>query len=426
MTARSRAAIDQLPPGGRIIIAFSGGPDSVCLLHVLADAVDRDRLHVVHVDHGLDPESPERARRAEQIARETGVACIVVPVQVDPGPGLEAAARKARYQALAGCMDPGDMLATAHHADDQAETVLLRLLRGAGPEGLAGIRAQRPFKRGRLIRPLLDWRREDIRAFLDERGLESIEDPANECLEFDRNEIRHRLLPLIRERWPGAERAILRSARLCRGSADFVVERTAAEMKSALDEHGTLILERLPDANSWYLGEIVRRWCLQLGWEPPPGRRLDEFIGQLGDVQPDRQPELRWDGHRIRCWRGRLWADADDAPPSEWNLEWDGLEPIQLPGGQGRLSLTGEASTPLALRITAAGCGGRIETPAGSRSIRQLMAEADVPPWRRAGWPLVWKNGRIVALPPLWHDAGFADLLRQRGQDLVWRRDDDE
>lgn len=427
MTASPSSEIPSLPEAGDIVVAFSGGPDSLCLLHALLEHLGPERLRCVHVDHGLDHESGARAERAAQLAGEAGTPCEVLSIEVDSGDGVEAAARHARYRALAGCMNPGDVLVTAHHADDQVETVLLRLLRGAGPDGLSGIPRRRRFAGGWLMRPLLDWTRADIEAFLRERGLEAIRDPANDLPAFDRNQVRHRLLPLIRERWAGADEAILRSARLCRGATRFIADRISADLDQAIDAHNALVLDALEGDDAWYRGEAIRRWCLRLGWSPPPGRQLDAFVEQLDGAEADRLPELRWQRHCIRQWRGRLWAQPASGAPDDWHLSWDGTDSLELPAGLGRLALAGRSGPPLPLTVSSGRPGERLRPGQGpSRPVKQLLAEAGVPPWQRSAWPRIHSDGRLVAVGDRWLDADFQELLDQRGQRLVWRRDDSD
>jgi tRNA(Ile)-lysidine synthase len=412
-----------LPGQGRIIVAFSGGPDSVCLLHQLARGECTREILCVHVDHGLDPESGERARRAGAIAADMGIDCQIASVEVDAGRGPEAAARAARYRALESLVGEDDALATAHHADDQTETVLLRLIRGAGPEGLAGIRRIRPFGRGWLVRPLLDWDRSQIEDWLQRHRLDCIRDPANDCPDFDRNHLRHSVLPALRERWPGVDGALRRSARLCRGAADFVTEHVDRDL-SVADGAGSaaLFLGKLSDDSAFYRGAAIRAWCLRRGVEPPPGRRLDAFLDQVARAAADRCPEIRWSRSRLRFWDDRLWLEPAEAPADDWELDWDGLAPLTLPSGLGTLSLEGPPGPPLDLTVRA-GRDGESLRPANdthSRDCKRLLAQAGVPPWQRPLWPRIRLGDDLVALGARWLTGEFARRLDERGQRLRW------
>lgn len=415
--------LSSLPGQGRVILAFSGGPDSVCLLHQLTRADLERELVCVHVDHGLDSESGERASRATVIAAHLGVDCRAIPVEVDTARGTEAGARRARYRAFESLMVPGDTLVTAHHADDQAETILLRLLRGAGPDGLSGIPAKRRFGPGWLARPLLDWTRSDIEDWLKRHGLDCIRDPANDCPDFDRNFLRREVLPALRERWPGADSALRRSARLCGGAAQFIDEQIARDLDRAQGCAQTLALERLSSDSDYYRGAAIRAWCIRQAVAPPPGRRLDTFLEQLSSAAGDRCPESRWDDARLRYWRQSLWLQTGEDPPRDWRLEWDGTDPLQLPAGLGVVKLTGAPGPPLEL-VVRSGQPGDSLRPAGDasgRDCKRLLAEAGVPPWQRDCWPRMWLDDHLVALGSRWLAAEFRRLLEKRGQSLVWQ-----
>lgn len=413
---------ENLPGCNRVVVAFSGGPDSVCLLHQLIVSTIEREVVCVHVDHGLDTGSRERARRAVDIAASLGVECEIVRVTVGAGRGPEAAARDARYIALENRIGPEDVLVTAHHADDQSETVLLRLLRGAGPDGLAGIPAVRRFGRGWLARPLIEWPRSDIEGWLQRHRLDCLRDPANDWPGFDRNYLRHEVLPALRERWPGVDAALRRSARLCRGAADFVADRVALDLAQAGTTGDPLDLDRLADDSTYYRAAVIRAWCIRNAVQPPPGQRLDEFLEQVSTAENDRCPELRWNAHILRHWANRLWLEPEQGPPADWCLQWDGRQPLSLPDGLGRLELVGPADSPLELEVCA-GRKGQSLKPAGDahhRPCKRLLANIGVPPWQRDQWPRVWLDGQLVALGTRWRTAEFEHLLRRRNQCLHW------
>jgi tRNA(Ile)-lysidine synthase len=417
-------AIDpaHLPGQGRLIIAFSGGPDSVCLLHLLQRATpDRERL-CVHVDHGLDDHSGERARRARAIAESLGTPCHVVTVTVDAQAGPEAGARQARYAALEQAMRPGDTLLTAHHADDQTETVLLRLIRGAGPAGLGGIRVVRPFGPGWLARPILDWPRSRIEAWLARHELDWVEDPSNALLDFDRNFLRHQIIPRLRERWPGVDRSIRRSARLCRGAEDLAVRTVDDDLDRARRSRDALPIDELVDDSHHYRATVIRSWCIARGIDPPPGRMLDSFLTQIEVAGGDRIPEMRWGNRTLRFWRRSLWLEADAPEAPTWERHWDGRRALELPNDAGCLRLSGSAGPALSLVVRSGQDGERLR-PSGNahhRRCKQLLAEAGVPPWQRVHWPRIWFDGRLVALGSRWLEAGFRQYLDDRRQTLVW------
>ncbi|MGY6587584.1 MAG: tRNA lysidine(34) synthetase TilS [Wenzhouxiangella sp.] len=417
----------RLPGQGRVLIAFSGGPDSLCLAALACEHWADRSLLAIHVDHGQDKGSAERARQAEALANQLGLASKVVRVELNRRGGPEAAARRARYQVFERELGIGDTLLMAHHADDQAETVLLRLLRGAGPAGLAGMPVTRPLGQGRLYRPLLAWRRQQILSELSRRQLEGLQDPHNQRLDLDRNYLRHRILPQLDQRWPGAAQRLLRSARLCRESA--------AEM-ARLVEPATQQQPRLPDrraipstlrGNAFGLSEFIRHWLRCAGLPTPPGRPLDEFVRQLGQQRPDRHPALQWDKLVLKSYRDTLWLEpAAPRSPENWQLNWLPSGPLPLPGALGKLIISGPAADQLPGLIVRDGRpGDRIQADPGgpTRAVKTLLHEAGIPPWQRKRWPRLVAQGRLLALGDRWLDPEFARQLETSGSRFEWQRD---
>ena len=223
---------------GPILVALSGGLDSTTLLHALARSRSaRERgLRAVHVDHRLHPDSAKWSRRCAELAEQLDVPLEIRAVEVAraPGLGLEATARRARYAAIEAMLGEREILALGHHRDDQAETVLLKLLRGAGPEGLGAMRRLRRLGHGYAWRPLLALPRASLRGYAEKHKLVWIEDPSNADTSLDRNYLRMEILPRIMRRWPEAEASIAQSATWARAAADFIddeAERRSEERR---------------------------------------------------------------------------------------------------------------------------------------------------------------------------------------------------
>ncbi len=412
----------QWPAGGRVIVAFSGGPDSLCLLNRLRTEDCSRPITCLHIDHGLDEASGDRARAASRLASEAGNKCHVVRVDVPSADSPEASARRARYDAIKTFMQAGDVVLTAHHADDQVETVLMRLLRGAAPSGLGGIPRQRRFGPGWLVRPLLDWTRADIEHFLRAHDLSALHDPANDSPAIDRNYIGQQLMPIIRKRWPGADRAVLRSGRLCHGAAETLAELAAEDLdRQAVSP--TCI--RLTDARQWNpfrLGEMLRHWCHREGLAAPPGRRIETFLQQLDRTSADRQPVMAWDEGIIRQWRGRLWLQILPEPPGKWSLEWRHGRTLELPGDIGCLELSGIDHPPTPLTVRSAQPGDKLR-PAGQahhRPVTQLLAERDIPPWQREHWPRICLGDRLVGVGDVWRSEELESWLTAPTGRMKW------
>ena len=413
-------------------VAFSGGPDSVCLLHLLASGGNLGRIRVVHVDHGLDEQSADRARRATEIAAGMGMDCRLERLDESTRQGRggpEAAARHARYSRLQSLLQPGDHVLTAHHADDQVETVMLRLLRGAGPTGLRGMQPLRRLAPGWLGRPLLAWSRSEILDYLRHHRIDYLHDPTNRNLSLDRNYLRHRILPEIGRRWPGYRSSMLQSSRWQAAAARSMDDDAARNLErlsrtrvgsgeTTLDAAGWLAL----DAEQGFA--VIRSWCEREAIAPPPTRPLREFRAQCATVSQDRQPVLAWPEARLHAWRSRLWLDAAAPVAHDWRLDWTAEDRCPLPAG-GSLVWSGSARGEIGKRwqLAAPPRGARLQLHADGpgRAVSELMREAGVPPWRRHAYPALSIDGRLCAVSVEWMEAAFAERLDRSGGRLEWQ-----
>jgi len=414
------------PVSARLIVAFSGGPDSTALLHALSRL--EWPLLAVHVDHGLDKNSRDRSQQAESMAGRWNVPFIAHRIQVPPGAagGLEHAARKARYQALVREMETGDLLLTAHHADDQAETVLLRLMRGSGPAGLGGIRPLRKLGPGWLARPLLDWPRQTLADYLDQQQIQGLEDPANRDLSRDRNYLRHQVMPLLHARWPAAAGSIGRSARHLQAVDREITRQADRELDHARAGRHRLALEPFSGLDELRRKALIRRWLDELGWSMPSTVRLDTFIGQVESAAPDRRPCLEMpDGVLVR--EGPfIHARNHASKPGPFCITWDGLHPLELPDGRGRLLIKGKPGVtlppetwPVTIRNRTGGEKIRLHGN-HRRPVKKLFQEAGIPVRARALFPFIFAEDRLVAVGDRWQDEQFSANLHRRGQSLVW------
>ncbi|MGN6236459.1 tRNA lysidine(34) synthetase TilS [Dyella sp.] len=417
LTAQLAAA-----PEDALCVAFSGGPDSTALLHALAALPGRGALRAVHVDHGLHQDSARWADHARAFCASLSVPCTVLQVTLDlaAGRGVEAAAREARYAALANHLAPGERLLTAHHRDDQAETVLLKLLRGAGPEGLGGMRERRPLGAGELWRPLLKLPRVALRSYVQTHALACLDDPANADPRLGRNQLRSEILPRLAAHWPGAVDAITHSAALCRAAAGSLREQWLSAFDRLHDAHSASL-----DAAGWRalapaLREPLLDHWLHARQLPAPGHAQRAQIERQLDAREGRVPCIRWPGAELHVWKGRLWA----LPPAVtfdpgWQAPWPG-GPLALPDG-GQLTLDGALDTPLSVRLRR---GGEHLKPAGdrhTRELRDLFQQAALPPWQRAGCPMIYEGEALIAVGDRWLTARGQTLLGGPGERLHWR-----
>ena len=422
-----------LPENALLCIACSGGADSTALLHALASlSAARDHgLRALHVDHGLHPESSHWAEHCRALCESLAVPLHVVRVQVADtrGEGIEAAARRARHAAFAENLRDGEWLATAHHRDDQIETVLLKLLRGAGPEGLGGMRALRPFARGMQWRPLLDAPRAALHDYAEAHGLGFIDDPANIDPRFSRNVLRNDIVPRIAAHWPHAAQSVAHAAEACRTAADFLDGQAQRELQHLRHADAATIDARawraLPDA---LRAVALERWLRERDLPAPTRAQRAQLEHQIETAQVDRVPRIAWPGAEIRVWRNRLHAMAPLLPiPDNWQDLWNGSA-LPLPAGAGMLHLTtldGEASAarfdpPLTVRFRRGGERIKPANDAHTRELRDLFQRADIAPWLRGRCPLIYAGDELLAVADRWQSAAGAAYFARIGAAPRW------
>ncbi|WP_240732298.1 MULTISPECIES: tRNA lysidine(34) synthetase TilS [Dyella] len=425
LTATIVAALRDKPEGP-LCIGFSGGPDSTALLHALASLPQARARHVraIHVDHGIHPDSAHWAERARQFCSMLEVPCTVLKVHVQPsGEGLEAAARHARYDAIAQRLSDGEWLVLGHHRDDQAETVLMKLLRGAGPEGLGGMRATRALGNGALWRPLLHTPRAMLREYVARHDLPSIHDPSNDDTRLSRNLLRQQVIPALLTQWPHAIESILHSATLCREATDALKVQWLEAFADIHDASTQSI-----DAAAWLAlppglrHPLLDHWLHERGLRAPTSAQRQQIERQARDAAPGTRPLIHWSGVDLYVWKGRLWARRPPLPfDADWSTHWRG-EPLTLPDGS-QLSRQG-LPMPATLTVRFRQGGERIKPmgDAHTRELRDLFQRHAIPPWERPAIPLLFEGDALVAVGDLWLNERGHALLRGDGAIFFWTR----
>jgi tRNA(Ile)-lysidine synthase len=415
-------------PAAPRLVALSGGLDSTALLHALAmlPTVRAAGLRAVHVHHGLQPQADAWAFHCERLCEGLSLRLDVVRTAVDRsgGLGIEAAARAARYAALEPLLASGEVLATAHHRDDQAETFLLRALRASGPDGLGAMRPWRDFGAGRHWRPLLEVPRAALLAYATAQALRWVEDPSNGDGDFDRNFLRLRVMPLLRERWPHADAAFARSAMLgAQASALLEADDLRDLAAVATVDPRVLSASALQSLDAPRAARVLRRWIGQLGHPPLPGQGVERIERDLLRARSDARARFAWSGVVVQRWRDLLHVDLQrEALDADWCAAWDGARALPLPRG-GELSLLGVDALPWPVRVHARRGGERIRLAGRTHShaLKQVLQDLGVPPWRRQRLPLVSRiEGELVAAGDLAYAAPLDAWLRERGACLRW------
>lgn len=449
--ATSTSAAQRNSAPVHVAVGLSGGRDSIVLLHAMAGlraavrpaasitagAAPAIRLSAVHVHHGLSAQADRWATFCAAQCAQRNVPLTIEHVTIvrRGGMSLEAAARDARYRALLG--GGADVVALAHHADDQAETLLLQLLRGAGPHGAAGMPGrQNACGKPIVLRPLLAVPAAALAAYASAQRLIWIEDESNADTRLRRNALRHRVVPALREAFPGYPATLVRAAALqaeaaslldelaARDAVTIVIEDTA--WGPALDRarFAALAAESGPRARN------LMRWFLRRhGLPAPSSARLHSMIAQCVHARTDARLCVRHAGAEVAVFRGRIVVHAS-LPRAAFAVPWTGAPTLALPGGTisfhdttGRgLAAARIASQPVVARSRGGGERLQLGADRPRQAIATLLQARGVPLWERDGWPLLWCGDVLAAVPGLGVDVAFAARPGERAYTLDWHR----
>jgi tRNA(Ile)-lysidine synthase len=435
--AHLRAVLEQQLPQGvtGLLVGVSGGADSACLLAALSQPDSLPprarKVRAVHIDHGLQAASVTLRESAAALCARfaTPLQLMAVDVACGAGISIEAAARASRYAAIATALAPGECLLTAHHQQDQAETLLLQLMRGTGLKGLAAMPACKPLGRGWHVRPLLDVAHADLLAFGRTHGVTAADDPMNHDPRFDRAYVRGELWTVIEARWPGAATALSRTA------------RHLAEAQSILDESAARQLARLRDGEALRVAGLralsrveqintLRHFISSRSVEPPASTQLREALRQILSADSDHLPVIAWREHALRRYRDRVFLTAATPPAIGPDREWprSSCATFELAQGLGRLRLVprkgglDERRLPerLVVRQRRGGEALKLGARGASQSVKHLCQLGGVLPWMRSALPLLYAGEALIAIGDLWQDARWRVGQGVWGLECVW------
>lgn len=425
------------PPAGTCCwVAFSGGIDSTVLLHVLASVRDTLSCDIgaVHVNHGLQAAADAWADQCATICEQLAVpyVSIVVDGKAAAGESPEAAARHARYTALADWLPQGDTLLTAQHQDDQAETLLLQLLRGSGVAGMAAMPRQKAFGKGLLLRPLLEVSRAELVSYANDCKLEWIEDSSNADIAIDRNFLRHEIIPDLQTRWPALAEALSRSAQHCSEAAAILDEAAQSDLEQASQDSHQLNLMAVLRLSLARQHNVLRYWLKTVCGTPPSTAVLARIMKDFLNCREDAEPVLVFAGYELRRYRQTLYLLSGEALPAcNDSLPWRTNTPLELPGG-GRLSASPTEGTGLSAASVAQTVvqvsfrqGGERCQPAGRHhhhALKKLFQEHGIPPWERQQIPLIYLDRQLAAVADLWVCEPFCAGVNEPGLKIIWSR----
>jgi tRNA(Ile)-lysidine synthase len=420
----------------QILVGLSGGMDSILLLTLLNEKIDSKRIQAIHINHDLSDSADQWQQFCEDYCRQLGVKFFTEKVQlVVSGEGLEAAAREARYAVFEKQLIKNGLLFLAHHADDQVETVLYRLLRGSGSRGLAGMPESRRLGTGRLIRPFLSYSKQALQDEAVDRGLKWIEDESNLNDRFDRNYIRNQVIPVIAKRWPDYPQAMLRSAGLS-DQADQLSKDLALNDLARLDvvkeQAGwSISMDGLFDLSVLRQKNVLRYWSQSQMLVPPSSKVINEILSSVVGARLDAAPQVIW---QSQCWarfQNRLYLlrYQNNEVSKVGPLHWDMQNVLQLADNSTINARTtkgrGLAVTTESLEIRYRQGGERCK-PQGrkhSSSLKKLLLEYQLPPWLRDRVPLFYAQEQLVAVGDLWVCEGWTAQPEKTGLEIKWQLD---
>lgn len=415
--------------GRAVCVAYSGGVDSHVLLHMLATThhPQLPAIRALHIDHGLHPDSSRWAEHCRQTAVDLGVSFESVSVSVDSADelGVEAAAREARYDAFRFDLADNEVLLTAQHQQDQAETLLLQLLRGAGPAGLSAMAAESNNQGLTVIRPFLGISKRDIVSYAQLHQLQWVDDPSNEDLSLNRNYLRHAIWPPLEERWPGMATTLSRSADHCREAVVLMRELAQLDAGQVLltnnDGLSISALNQLPEARQ----RNLLRYAIERAELPLPSAViLQRVLEEVCLAAEDKKPQVEWPGGLVRRYRDQLFIESAKTGHTDLGETLIcGTETVTLADGrrlQWRLS-SGQGlkahvfNSQIMLKFRQGGERIRLQGHAQHKSLKQLFQEWGVPPWQRTQIPLLFIGQELIAVVGYGYAEHYAADIGEKG-----------
>ena len=400
------------------LVAYSGGLDSHVLLHLCAQYFPRS-VRAVYIHHGLQNEADQWSEHCANICNilQVPFKTIHVDARKRTGESPEETARKARYAALKSELQAGDCLLTAHHQDDQSETVLLQLFRGAGVAGLAAMPKIHQFNQMFHARPLLDFSRQEIVDYANDNNLEWVEDPSNINTDFDRNLLRHDIIPVIKKRWPKLGDSLSKMAIQQQDALEIIETMAAIDLASIVTQQAHIIdvagLAKLSQARQL---NVLRSWIHQCAYDAPTANILHQVIQTVLPAMEDACPEVCWGESEIRRYQGKLYCLKRVEHDASGIFDWNPKEKLVIENLD--IELLAEQGVPKGLKPELLyknlkikfRQGGEKIRPVGRKnthSLKNLMQEAGVPPWQRSRIPLIYLDDELICVSGYWFAEGF-------------------
>ena len=438
--------LDKFNEANHLYVGYSGGLDSHVLVHVMVELVGKKKITVVHVNHQLSADSDIWQEHCEDICLELGVDIICKTVSIkNRGTGIEDAAREARYGIFEKLLKKNDLLILAHHADDQIETMLFRLFRGSGIKGMSGMPISRLLGNGELFRPLLPFFRRDLESYALANQINWIEDDSNLDVAFDRNFIRHKLIPTINERWPNSSFQLNRSANIF-AESDFLINVLAQKDFAIVTEVServgwSISIDKLNGFETIRQKNILRYWFNLHNLTLPSYAVLDNALDQMIGSKADAEPIVSWGDLQLRRFNKKLYLlpfNFDDPNYSfkkkkglelleKYSIKRDGSSQLILPDSSSlcvkrkiKGGLKMDFKKNLEIRFRSGGERCKPKGRSGSNTLKKLFQEYSLEPWLRNNIPLIYIDNHLAAVGDLWVCDEFCAEPDELGIQLEW------
>lgn len=427
--------LSEYPDAETCWIAYSGGLDSHVLLHVLASIQNKIKLKLiaVHINHGISNDADLWVKHCQRICEDLVIEFQTFSVDLShkSDKGTEAFAREKRYEVLGNLISSHDLLLTAHHMDDQVETILLQLMRGSGPDGLVGMPQAREFSKGILLRPLLDYSREKIRDYALSESLSWVEDESNKSNKYDRNFLRNRIIPELITRWPGALKTIQRAARHQAEARSLINEISRCDLDVVCESIYTKVdISRFNNLSGIRKKNVLRAWIKKNKLDMPDAQIIEKIIAEVIHANTDRNPCVKWKGGEVRRYRGYLYI-MKLLPAHDVGLRklWDLDESLKLTSGYLK-AVSGKGSgikkdmlsnDIVEIRYRQGGeqirPSGRVET----HELKKLFQAQGILPWLRDRIPLIYHKNELIAVADLWVESKYAATEDEATWQIIWK-----
>ncbi|MBA2648857.1 MAG: tRNA lysidine(34) synthetase TilS [Legionella sp.] len=390
----------------KLILGFSGGLDSTVLLHALrSQSVLGCKLLAVHINHGISKNALVWQKHCEQICSETGVEFLAFSPQFNRHANIEEAARQARYAFFSTLMSKETCLVLAHHGDDQAETILLQLMRGTGVDGLSGMSSWAHWNFGRLARPLLGYSRKQLEQYARDHHLNWIEDESNDDTHFSRNFLRHKIIPLLKFKWPKVVDTLAKTANHCQQAQANLKALAYLDCPELASTGNRLHIEVLTKLDFDRLTNVLRVWIKNNHIKMPSTKIFHRIIHEVLLAKYDSMPVVSWKNIHIRRYQHFLYLEQSKHSSAHLPIDWlDFPKLLELNGpelcisadiSQQGLAIPYNASIQVRFRQG----GERLVWHGQTKQLKKLMQTWGIPPWIRDTIPLIFINDQLAAVP---------------------------